>query len=301
MITRDVAAFVAFARRVPADLPVLPRGVFMVSPEGFALAEQSASDNGYMQQGGAVDAERALAQHRGLQRRIAQSLPAICFPGNRETPDAVFANNVFATVAGRLLIAPMRHPVRQREAERSDIPDFFKRAMGYEIVDLRSGQGVAELTGSLIVDRARGLGFCGLSARCDEAGAAAMHAAFGLRATLLFDLASGEYHTNVLMNILAGRALVICPDGFADPDIALALQGLYPHTMVLDTDVRLGFAGNCIALSTDSVWMSTRAAAGLSESNRIAFAAAQFTVIALPLDELEKAGGSLRCCVAEIF
>ena len=41
----------------------------------------------------------------------------------------------------------------------------------------------------MVVDRARGIGFCGLSERCDEAGAARMHDAFGLRATLLFDLA----------------------------------------------------------------------------------------------------------------
>lgn len=301
MITRDVAAFVAHARSVPADLPALPRGVFMVSPEGFALAAQSVSDNAYMLRDGAVDVERALAQHRGLQRRIAQALPAICFPGNPETPDAVFANNVFATAAGRLLIAPMRHPVRRREAERSDIPAFFRQVLGYRVVDLRSGPGVAELTGSLIIDRARGLGFCGLSARCDERGAAAMHAAFGLRATLLFDLAPREYHSNVLMSILAGRALVMCPDGFADPDIALALRGLYPHAIILDAGERLAFAGNCIALSADSVWMSACAAAALTEAARTAFSAAQFTVIALPLDELEKAGGSLRCCVAEIF
>ncbi len=301
MITRDVAAFVAHARAVPADMPALPRGAFMVSPEGFALAAQSASDNGYMLRDGMVDVERALAQHRGLQRRIAQSLPAICFPGDPETPDAVFANNVFATAAGRLLIAPMRHPVRRREAERSDIPAFFRQVLGYRVVDLRSEPGVAELTGSLIIDRARGLGFCGLSARCDERGAAAMHAAFGLRATLLFDLAPGEYHANVLMSVLAGRALVICPDGFADPDIALALRGLYPHAITLDAGERRAFAGNCIALSTDSVWMSARAAAALTGAARTAFAAAQFTVIALPLDELEKAGGSLRCCVAEIF
>jgi len=301
MITRDVAAFVAYAGCLPADWVAVPRAVLLVSPDGFALAQQSASDNVYMQPGGALDAERALAQHRGLQRRIAQTLPAIGFPGDPATPDAVFVNNVFATAAGRLLIAPMRHPVRQREAERRDIPDFFEQLLGYQVIDLRGGAGIAELTGSLVIDRARGLGFCGLSSRCDASGAAAMHAAFGLRATLLFDLAAAEYHTNVLMSILAGRAVVVCADGFADPGIALALSALYPQAISLDASERLGFAGNCIALSTDSVWMSTRAAAALSTVSRAAFSAAQFSVIAVPLDELEKAGGSLRCCVAEIF
>ena len=48
---------------------------------------------------------------------------------------------------------------------------------------------VAELTGSLIIDRARGVGYCGLSERCDMAGARAMHQAFDLRLTFCFELA----------------------------------------------------------------------------------------------------------------
>ena len=62
--------------------------------------------------------------------------------------------------------------------------------------------------------------------------AAAMHAAFGLRATLMFDLAAGEYHTNVVMSVLAGRGLVICPDGFADPVVAEAIAALYEPTVL---------------------------------------------------------------------
>ena len=61
------------------------------------------------------------------------------------------------------------------------------------------------------------------------------------------------------------------------------------------------FAGNCIALSDDAVWMSTRAAAALAEVQRQQLAEAGFTLRAVALDEIEKAGGSLRCCVAEIF
>src|SRR5260221_4595019 len=137
----------------------------------------------------AVDGKRALLQHRGLQRALAETLPAIAFAGDPATPDAVFPNNVFATAPGKVLIAHMRHPVRQREAERADIRGFFTDVLGYALHDLRLQAGVGELTGSLVIDRARGLGFCGLSERCDEEGAAAMHAAFGLRATVLFDLA----------------------------------------------------------------------------------------------------------------
>src|SRR3546814_11395097 len=110
----------------------------------------------------------------------------------------------------------MRHPVRRREAARDDIRAFFRDVLGYAETDLSGQPHPCELTGALVIDRARGLGFCGLSERCDEAGARLMHDAFGLRATLLFDLAPGEYHTNVVLAVLSGRAALVCPGGFAD-------------------------------------------------------------------------------------
>jgi len=302
LITRDIGAFLQQARALEAIAPACPKAVFLVAPEGFSLAAESASDNIYMDMARGVDGERALRQHRGLQRALAETVPAICFAGDPATPDAVFPNNVFATAMGRVLIARMRHPVRQREAERADIRGFFTDTLGYALHDLRKQAGVGELTGSLVIDRARGLGFCGLSERCDEAGAAAMHAAFGLRATLLFDLAPGEYHANVVLSVLAGRAVAICPDGFADPVIPQAIAALYaPYAVLLDRAEKLAFAGNCIAPTSDVVWMSEAAADALLPATRDGFERAGLQVRSVPLDEIEKAGGSLRCCVGEVF
>ena len=302
MITRDAAAFLRVARGLSADAgPACAKAVFLVAPDGFALAEQSARDNAYMDLAVPVDPARALAQHRDLQRQLAQAVPTIAFPGDPASPDGLFPNNVFATAPGRLILGHMRHPVRQREAERADIRGFFA-AMGYAETDLRRQPGIAELTGALIVDRARGLGYAGLSERCDEAGAAAMHAAFGLRATLMFDLAAGEYHTNVVMSVLASRALVICPAGFADPGVPAAIASFYaPHVLALDTAQKAAFAGNCIAVSPDRVFVSQAGDAALAGDPRAILARAGFVTVAVPLDEIEKAGGSLRCCVAEIY
>jgi hypothetical protein len=302
VITRDAAAFAAFARGVAPDFgPACARAAFLVTPEGFALAEQSASDNAYMDLSAAVDPLRALAQHRGLQRALSASLPVVAFAGDPAMPDGLFPNNVFATAPGRLVIGHMRHPVRQREAARTDIRGFFA-AMGYAEHDLRDQPGICELTGALVIDRARGLGFCGLSERCDEAGAAAMHAAFGLRGTLLFDLAPGEYHTNVVMSVLAGRAVVLCPEGFADPAVAVALASIYaPHVVELTPAQKAAFAGNGIALSPDRVWLSEAGDAVLTAHQRSQLERAGFAVATVALDEIEKAGGSLRCCVAEIY
>jgi len=303
VITRDSTAFLRFARQCPTDFgPPTARAAFLVAPDGFARAEQSAGDNQYMAQADAFDAAEAMAQHRDLHRGLATELPVMCFPGDPDMPDALFPNNVFATAPGRLIVGRMRHEVRQREATRADLRGFFTSLLGYRELDLSLQPHPCELTGALVIDRARGLGYCGLSERCDEAGAALMQEAFGLRATLMFDLAPGEYHTNVILAVLAGRAALICPEGFAEPAVAEAIAGLYaPYGIRLSPVEHTAFAGNAIALTDASVWMSAGADAALTARSRQALADAGFQVRSVALDAIEAAGGSLRCCVAEVF
>lgn len=303
MLTRDTTAFLDHARLIDTDFgPATARAAFMVAPDGFRLAEQSAADNRYMADAGGFDAARASAQHRELQRAFAQVIPTICFPGDPETPDALFPNNVFATAAGRYVVGRMRHPVRQREATRDDIRGFFGGVLDYAEIDLSTQPHPCELTGALVIDRARGLGFAGLSERCDEEGARLMHEAMGLRATLLFDLAEGEYHTNVVLAVLAGRAALVCPRGFADPAVAEAIAAVYaPRAVLLSPAEHAAFAGNAIALSSDVVWMSAQAGRSLTADSREALAAAGFQVRTVELDAIEAGGGSLRCCVGEIY
>lgn len=302
MLTRDIGTFLAFARDCAPDFgPATARAAFLVAPDGFGRAEESATDNLYMASAG-FDATRASAQHRELQRALSAVVPTLCFPGDPHAPDALFPNNVFATAPGVLVVGRMRHPVRRREAGRPDIRGFFRDVLGYAVRDLSTQPHPCELTGALVIDRARGLGFCGLSERCDEEGARLMHEALGLRATLVFDLAPGEYHTNVLLAVLAGRAVLVCPAGFADPAVAAAVASLYaPHAIELSVEEQAAFAGNAISLSGDVVWMSGRASKALRPGSREALAAAGFELRAPALDAIEAAGGSLRCCVAEIF
>lgn len=302
MITRDIPVFLATAQACANDFgPATAKAVFLVSPDGFARAGESAQDNRYMADG-AFDAGGALLEHRALHQALSRELPVVCFPGAPDMPDGVFPNNVFATVPGRLIVGRMRHPVRQREAKRADVRGFFRDVTGLAETDLSSQPHPCELTGALVIDRARGIGFCGLSERCDAEGAALMHAAFGLRATLLFDLAPGEYHTNVVLAILAGKAALLSPPGFADPAVVDAIASLYaPHAMRLSATEHAAFAGNAIALSPATVWMSAGAASALAGPTRDGLAAAGFAVQGVPLQAIEAAGGSLRCCVAEIF
>ena len=305
MITTSPTEFLeAFATLAPLpDAAATARAAYLVAPAEFSLAAESARDNRYMDLSITVDPLTALAQHGVLAQALRADLPVITFPGNPATPDAVFPNNVFATAPGRLIIGRMRHAVRQREAERHDIRGFFGEVLGYDEIDLSGCDDlVAELTGSLIIDRARGVGYCGLSERCDLAGAHAMHQAFELRLTFCFELAESEYHTNVVLALLASRAAIIAADGFRDPAVPQAIAKAHGNRAIWLTPAqKQAFAANAIALSDQRVWMSACAANALTDEQRETLADYGFAVGAVDLSEIEKAGGSLRCCVGEIY
>lgn len=295
--------FLEAARACPPRCTGVPRGVFLVEPADFRLANESASDNRYMRMDLPVDPLRALLQHQDLARALADAgVPTVSFPGCAATPDAIFPNNVFATAPGRLIVGAMRHRVRQLEAERADIRAWFRAVLGYACVDLSGADCVAELTGSLVIDRARRVGFCGISERCDPRGAELMAAAFGLEQVLVFALAPGEYHTNVVMSALGGRGVLLCREGFADPAAADAIAALYPGaSVVIDIDEKAAYAGNCIALGERGLWMSACASRGLRAATRAGIEALGLQIHAVDLDEIERAGGSLRCMIGEIY
>jgi len=106
----------------------------------------------------------------------------------------------------------------------------------------------------------------------------------------------------VVLAVLAGRAALVCPQGFADPAAVAAIAALYaPHALLLAPPEHAAFAGNAIALSADAVWMSAHAGRSLTATSHTALATAGFAVRTVELDAIEAGGGSLRCCVGEVF
>ncbi|TXH39337.1 MAG: amidinotransferase, partial [Burkholderiaceae bacterium] len=76
MITTDLDRFLALARACAPDFgPATARAAFLVTPEGFARAEESAQDNRYMAAADGYHGEAALAEHRALQRALSADLP----------------------------------------------------------------------------------------------------------------------------------------------------------------------------------------------------------------------------------
>ncbi len=275
----------------------------LFSPDGFRVEDESAIDNRYLAVGESVDPERAHAQHRDLANTIKRcGVPVVTIPGDPDLPDGVFGNNAFATIPKRMVIGAMYHPTRRGETKRKDVRALFEEVMGYTVVDLSVRDLVAEMTGPLVIDRLRGIGFCGMTARVDELGSIAMQEALDLRLTLRFDLGPSEYHTNVVMAVLSGRATVVHEASIAEPGMGEILEKIYPDAVLrISDEEKLGFVGNCIAVTPDDVLMSQRAADSLTPASQDFFSKHGFRVHAVDVSEFEKAGGSLRCMVTEIY
>ena len=144
---------------------------------------------------------------------------------------------------------------------------------------------------------------------------AGLLAAFGERlgyTVLGFDAVGPDgqaiYHTNVLMNVGVGFA-VICTQALPDPgQRAAVLASLVAsgHAIVdLRADQLANFAGNMLALENQAgeqiLAMSSRALASLDPAQREALAR-HARLVSAPIPTIEdQAGGSVRCMLAEIF
>jgi len=305
LIATTPAQFLQAFQQLPPDPPPRPlRGVFMIEPDHFSVSTETTADNVYMDVASKADPERALAQHRELARVInACGVPVIRFPGNADTPDDVFPNNVFATTPGRLVLGAMRHPLRQQESQRQDIRRLFTDLLGYAQHDLSQIPGaVCELTGSSVIDRSRNINYCGLSQRLNPTGVAAMQEAFGFDLSWQFELQPEEYHLNVVMTILADRDIILCPSAFIDSEVPKAIASAYPDRVLeISPEEKASFTGNCLAVTSKDVIISATGLQALAAGTRRKLEDRGLQLHAVAYDEVEKAGGSVRCSIGEIY
>ena len=285
-----------------------PSSVVMIRPSTFRSNPQTRADNSFQTdpQWAASDvANRALAEFDDAVSAIrgAGVTVHVFEDTGSDTPDAVFPNNSFATNHNRrYIVGSMRYPNRQLETERKDIRKFFNSVLDYDEYVIEHPRAIAELTGVLVPDRGRNIGFVGMTERVNEEGAMALAEGFQLDLTFQFDLAEGEYHTNVVMANLAGEAVVMHKDSFADPEVVQAIDDFYEgKVLYLSDEEKMAFCGNCISITERDVLFSQTAFDTLSEASKKKLDKWGFHIHGVEVSELEKAGGSLRCMIGEIF
>ena len=232
------------------------------------------------------------------------------------TPDAIFPNNWVSFHAdGTVVLYPMEAPNRRTE-RRQDIIDTLVNQYGFQVrqvVDLsqheESGHFL-EGTGSLVLDRANRIAYACLSSRThlDTLGDFAQRMDYEVVAFDALDRnGAAIYHTNVLMNVGEGLA-VMCDAAISREDqreaVMQSLRNSGHKVLALTFDQMDCFAGNMLELRSSAgerlIAMSERAR-NLLTASQLETILSYATLISARIDNIESsAGGSVRCMLAEI-
>ncbi|MFC3024181.1 arginine deiminase-related protein [Vibrio zhugei] len=296
--------------------------VVVVPPKEFQFNEQTAGDNEFQTPLSLTTEtvqQRAMVEYERLVNGVREAGVTVIefdYPlSETPTPDAVFPNNWFSTMAdGRLITFPMASENRQVEVRPEALSTVLKQA-GWAVqgVDTFS-QYIAvekylESTGAMVMDHHAGVIYAALSQRCDETVLDEYAAHIGYE-TVPFrtSLPSGQsvYHTNVMMAL--GEAFCIICDEVIEPTQRRAvIERLMANKDVIHITIEQmnRFCGNVLVVITES----GKPVIVLSQSAYEAFHPDQLQRLRqygelLPIDvtTIEKiGGGSVRCMMAEVF
>ncbi len=293
-----------------------PAAVVMIRPHQFRVNSETAADNAFQRAGPAEEGLAACAY-----REVTEAAARLTDAGIRvhlfedegdRTPDSVFPNNWFSTHAGgHVALYPMKAPSRRRE-RRADVIEFLKAT--YRVQDVIDYSGLEqdglylEGTGAMVLDHIGRIAFAARSDRTDPILLERFCTHFNYE-PMVFDARDGAgrpiYHTNVLMCIATGFALVGL-EMIADParraEIVARLEETGRAVIALDAAQIARFAGNAIELQGRHgrvLALSTTALAALGPAERRSIGA-HAALLALDIPTIERAGGSVRCTLAGI-
>jgi hypothetical protein len=300
--------------------------ILMIRPVAFRMNEQTAVNNYYQKVldnllPATVNAKAQEEFDAFVKKLQAVGVNVIVVDDtlNPDTPDSIFPNNwISFHETGDVVLYPMFAENRRGE-RREDVMDILEDN-GFvinEIMDYTSAEEdgfYLEGTGSIVLDRENGKGYCALSPRADEELFIEFCEDFEYSPVIFeaFQTVNGErkliYHTNVMMCI-GDTFAVICADCIDDKkERKMVLDSLRgdDKEIILITEAQVNnFAGNMLeVLGADDrryLVMSSSAHQSLTKK-QIAQIEEHVTILSSSLDTIEACGGgSARCMMAEIF
>lgn len=293
-----------------------PDAVVMIRPHHFCSNPETREDNAFQtlsNHSAAATSEAARSEFDGAVAKLRKAGVRVHVfeDTSTETPDSVFPNNWFSThTGGHVAIYPMFAPNRRKE-RRQDVIEMLKR--DYRVQDVIDYSGLEqdglalEGTGAMVLDHIGRIAYTVHSNRADPILLERFCTHFNFE-PIAFEARDAQgrdvYHTNVLMGIGTGYAL-ICLDMIVDPERRRTVAQRLEETgrQVIDlSHAQIGeFAGNAIELTGDRriLALSARALASLRPEQ---LAIIEKTAQPLPLDipTIETAGGSVRCMLAGV-
>jgi hypothetical protein len=298
--------------------------VLMVEPAAFAPNPDSARTNAFSRVASDESAKdvhsRALAEFRLLADRLrAEGIDVLVRREAAEvsSPDALFPNNwVSFHEDGRVVLYPLEPPSRRRE-RHWDLVGWLREEHGFrvsEVVDLTSHENEGrflEGTGSLVVDRPRGVVYASISPRTTPSLLDEYGRRFGLEVVPFHAFDSNGvpvYHTNVVL-ALGAKTAVLCRDAIRDPEerrkVSASLDASGRERVEISLSQLHAFAGNMLELEDSrkrSLWVLSERARSSLERAQIRKLERGSRLVASPVPTIEEyGGGSVRCMLAEVF
>jgi N-dimethylarginine dimethylaminohydrolase len=255
----------------------------MCSPRFFEI---SYSINPWMRPAQGVDRALALRQwdalvatYLGLGHRVDLIEPA---PG---LPDIVFSANAGLVVDGRVLVSRFRHP--ERTGEEAIFTDWF-RARGFETAQAalcNEGEGDYLVTSRGIL---AGSGF-----RSDVRAHREVARYFGRPVVPLALVDPRFYHLDTALAVLDDESIAYYPGAFS-LDSRAVLGRLFPDALIATEDDAEAFGLNACSDGLHVVLAAgaTHLAGRLVDQG--------FDPVLVDTSELQKAGGSAKCCTLEL-
>jgi N-dimethylarginine dimethylaminohydrolase len=259
------------------------RRYLMCPPRHFAVSYRI---NPWMDPARGASARRAMRQWRHIEAayRAAGHDVTLIQPAPG-LPDMVFAANAGVVVDGRILLSKFRHP------ERSGEEAAFRRAVApFGFVEIASARCVNEGEGDYLPVGDVILGGSGF--RTDPRSHDEVAAFFG-REVIALDLIDPRfYHLDTALAVLTDGLIAYWPGAFS-PTSQGVLRERFPDAVLADEADAAAFGLNACSDGTQVV-MSDGA-----RRLQAAFHERGLATVGIDTSELQKAGGSVKCCTLE--
>jgi N-dimethylarginine dimethylaminohydrolase len=233
----------------------------------------------------------AREQWENLRRHLAQEASLVFVPPAAGLPDMAFTANAGLAIGDRAVVA--RFHAKERRAEERLFREWFDRA-GFSIAPWPEDVAF-EGAGDALIDRARGLIWCGHGWRSDESAPALLERIFEMRTVGLKLIDPRFYHLDTCFCPLPGGWVMYYPQAF-DRDAQARIAALAPAEMRIEVSEAdaASFACNAVAIGR-RVFLND-----CSPRLQARLRSAGFSPVVTPLSEFLKAGGAAKCLTLEL-
>jgi len=296
--------------------------ILMVRPQNFGSNPETLTDNHFQNAVSSSEEEQvkatAVAEFDNMVKELRRNDIEVMVIEDTATPvrpDAIFPNNWFSThMNGCIISYPMKSESRRIE-RREDVIDKLQTEKGikkrYGFEYLEEEEQFLEGTGSMVIDRANGIVYAGLSQRTDIRVLEKFAVLFGYKKVIFHPTdqnGKNIYHTNVMMT-MGHKYVIVCLASITLDDERIELIASFKNSgkeiIDISFDQMNAFAGNMLQVKSKLgelfLVMSSTAYESLSGA-QIDQILAHNKIINIPIPTIEThGGGGVRCMMAEIF